>query len=58
MVILHDVIKTIQNGVFTFSLKKDQILLSLKKTFFLNNPKNRWVGFFEKKVFLNPAADR
>jgi len=34
-VILHDGIKTIQNGVFLLSLKK--------------NKKNRWVGFFLKK---------
>jgi len=31
MVILQDAIKTIQNGVFAFSFKKDQILLSFLK---------------------------
>ena len=35
MVILHDGIKTIQNGFFLFSLKKEQNLVSLKKTVFL-----------------------
>jgi len=36
MVILHDTIKTIQNGVFLFSLKKNKNLFLLnknKKTF-------------------------
>jgi len=31
MVILHDAIKTIQNGVFPFSLKVEQNLVYLKK---------------------------
>jgi len=36
MVILHDAIKTIQNGVFPLSLKKERNLVSLKKRVFLN----------------------
>ena len=32
MVILHDAIKTIQNGAFPFSLKKSKILLLFKKS--------------------------
>jgi len=31
MVILHDAIKTIQNGVFVFFLKKNKNLFLLKK---------------------------
>jgi len=49
IVILHDGIKTIQNGIFLFSLKKEQNLVS-----FLKNPKKQ-VGFYLTRVFLNPA---
>jgi len=37
MVILHIAIKTIQNGIFVFFLKKEQKPASLKK-----NPKKLW----------------
>ena len=52
MVILHGAIKTIQNGVFPFSSKKEQILF-----YFLKNKKNRWGCFVLKKKrgFLNPV---
>jgi len=48
IVILHDAIKTIQNGVFCFVKKKNKILFLFKKTkkngfLFL---KNRLVVFF------------
>jgi len=49
IVILHDIIKTLQNGVFPFSSKKEQNLV-LK-----NNKEKRFLkitgglGFFEKK---------
>jgi len=60
IVILHDGIKTIQNGVFLFSLKKEQNLVSfqktkkntffLKKTFFKKKlKKTGGLNFFEKK---------
>jgi len=39
ILILHDGTKTIQSGVFPFSLKKEQNLVSLKKNrFFKRNP--------------------
>jgi len=46
MVILHNAIKTIQNGVFVFFLKKEQKLVSFKKQ------KNRRVG--KKTFFFQP----
>ena len=53
MVILDDAIKIVQNGVFPFSLKKEQILVSFKKTqkngLFQKKQKNRWVVCFLKK---------
>jgi len=53
MVILHDGIKTIQNGFFLFSLKKEQNLVSLKKNSFFNPKKTRWVVFLKKSRFFS-----
>jgi len=48
IVILHDAIKTIQNGIFPFSFKKQTRV-----------KKNSWVGCFEKiEVFLNAGSNR
>jgi len=47
MVILHDAIKTIENGVFEFFIKKEQKPVSIQKTKnfgFRNNKKH--VGCF------------
>jgi len=61
MVILDDAIKIVQNGVFPFSLKKEQILVSFKKkqkkrTFSKKAKKQVGCLFFKKKqVFLNPG---
>ena len=67
MMMLHDVIKTILNGVFPFSLEK-----RTKSCFFLKNPKNdflnrfflkaqknRWVVFLKKKKtsFCQPCCE-
>ena len=52
--ILHDAIKTIQNGYFLFSLKKEQNFVSFKKkkkTFLKTNKKIRWVVFLEKRAY-------
>ena len=56
MVILHDAIKTIQNGVWFFW--KEQKPVSLKKQKHLDfekNKKTRWVEFKKTRVFLNPG---
>jgi len=52
MMILHDAMKTIQNGVFVFFLLRTQLVL-LKKT--TKNPdlKNRRVVFFLKNGFFS-----
>jgi len=54
IVILHDGIKTIQNGAFLFSLKTEQHLVSLKKKkiqFFFKEAQKTHVGcFFLKKI--------
>jgi len=42
MVILHDEVKTIQNGVFVLLIKKEKKLFLFKK---IKDFKNRWVGF-------------
>jgi len=56
IVILHDGIKTIQNGVFLFSLIKEQNLVvfkkNLKKHFFLKT-KKQVVCFFLKKMHFS-----
>ena len=52
MVILHDAIKTIRNGVFVF-FKKEQKPASFQKN--KNIRIKTQVGcFFKKRVFLNP----
>jgi len=59
-----NVIKTIQNGVFVFLIKKEQKPVSSKKNnknhcFFSKTKKNRLVVLFEeKRVYLNPAWHR
>jgi len=45
MVMLHDAVKTVQNGVFPFFVKKERNLVSLKKK-------------QKKRYFLNPALLR
>jgi len=53
-VILHHAIKTIQNGVFPFSLKEVQNLVSFQKTGFLKKNKKKQVGcFFKKSGFFS-----
>jgi len=55
MVILHDAMKTIQNGVFPFSSKKERNLCLFKKPqtcFFLT--KKRWVVFLKNPGFSQP----
>jgi len=60
-VILRDGIKTIQNVVFLFSLKKEQNLASFqkpKKTTFVSKKAKKTGGLFSKKrVFLNPGLN-
>jgi len=52
-VILHHAIKTIQNGVFPFSLKEVQNLVSFQKTgFFKKKNKKKQVGCFFKKSWF------
>jgi len=53
MVILHDAIKTIQNGVFPFIFKKGQTSVSLTKMF-LTQKKQVGCFLFKKRVFLYP----
>ena len=54
MMILHDAIKTIQNGVFAF-FKKNKNLFLKKNNKILTSEKNRRAVFLKKKrVFLNP----
>jgi len=56
IVVLHDGIKTIQNGPFQFSLKKEQNLVSFQKTHKMGLKKKQVGCFFKKtRVFLNPA---
>jgi len=57
MVILDDAIKTIPNGVFPFSLKKNEILFLLRKTKSRLFKNKKTVGLFlsKKRVFLNPG---
>jgi len=53
IVILHDGIKTIQNGVFPFSLKNKILFL------FRIQKKNKKIRcFFKKKRFFNPDDNR
>jgi len=53
IVVLHDGIKTIQNGPFQFSLKKEQNLVSFQKTYKMGLKKNRWVVFSRKPGFFS-----
>jgi len=53
MVILHNAIKTIQNGVFVFFWKKNKNLFHLKKT--KNTDwKTEGLNVFHKTVFFQP----
>jgi len=51
MVILHNAIKTIQNGVFVFFWKKNKNLFLSKNP---NKKKQEGWNFFKKRIFLNP----
>ena len=58
IVILHDGIKTIQNGVFLFSLKKKKMFFFFKskKRYFSKKKTKKQVSFFLNKSFLNPGS--
>jgi len=55
VVVLHDAIKTIQNGVFVlFQKKQKPVSFKKNKKRIKKTQKNRRVGYFKKRVFLNP----
>ena len=52
MVILHDAIKTTQNGVLVFKKKRTENCFFSKKQTKKLDEKNRWVIFFKKTFFF------
>jgi len=64
MVILHDAIKTIENGVFAFFIKKNKNLFLFKKqkSSDLKIKKSRWAvflktGFSQPRLSFNPYCN-